>query len=190
MKSDGAGAGTADPASSWCVRVRPLTEMPELWTVDLARHSRREQILLRWVHEADQATVKHWLENTDHDISDHRPDKLRVIDRSLDESFRSVAMSSRRRYETNFIGIGCFLGEVVVRNLGGRWHFPSGLQARAVMWSRRPALLEKYMYVAIPGRGVRVIQAARHAIDETAKVFSLYEFYSGFAGAPLPPEGG
>ncbi len=81
------------------------------------------------------------------------------------------------------MAFGTYLGGVFVRNLGGRWHYPSWLQAVRASISRDHFLAERYCYVLLCGQSVYVFKAARDTIEKTGAVFSLFEFYNGWAEA-------
>lgn len=142
---------------------------------------RRERIFSEWVSHADLALINLARDHTDTDISGHRPEHLQVIDRSLNSDFRRVAESTARRLEENVILVGCYLGEVITRNLGGRWHFPTYPQAAIVLALHSPLPSEKYVYVHVAAMKVQVLRAAREAIERTAQEFSLYNFYTEVA---------
>ncbi len=116
------------------------------------------------------------------DISDHTPGNLRLIDAVADERFRATLLR-RGEIESASIAFGTYLGEVFVRNLGGDWHYPSWLQAVMGSISRDPFRAERDCYISLRGQRVFVFKAARDTIEETSAVFSLFEFYSGWAKA-------
>ena len=109
-------------------------------------------------------------------ISEYRPEDLQIIDRLLGERFRD-AVHKDRRYESAVFGFGTYLGEVLVRRLGGQWHFPNRFQALLGSLSLNPFKGERYFYVRLGDRRVNVFHAARDAIDKTSGIFSLYDFY-------------
>lgn len=114
------------------------------------------------------------------DISDHRPENLRVIDGVLDECFRET-LGARNEVESGSIAFGTYLGEVFVRSLAGRWHYPTWFQALRILLSRDRFKGERYCYIILGDEKVHVFQAAHEAIDRTGAVFSLYEFYQRYA---------
>ena len=143
---------------------------------------------MSWVNRAETALISNVKEATGIDISDHRPENLQVIDRSLGPHFRDVAKRTKPAYERSSIGIGCYLGEVVIRNLGGRWHYPNYLQTLLVLALGNPFRSEKYIYVRLGERKVYPLSAARTAIDKTSKEFSLYELYQQWARDAKSPK--
>jgi len=114
------------------------------------------------------------------DISDHRPENLRLIDAVLDERFRAT-IEKRGEIESASINTGTYVGEVFVQNLAGRWHYPSWFQAIRASISRDRYRAERYCYVLVADEKVYVFRAAREAINKTGAVFYLYEFYQGYA---------
>ncbi len=137
----------------------------------------------KWVRKADAALIRQVQQDKGVDISDHRPENLQVIDRSLGPRFRDLVTRRRRDYESSTIAIGCYLGEVFVRNLGARWHVPNYLQTLAalVMAIVSPMKTERFVYVMVGHQRVYVLRVAREAIDRTAAEVSLFEFYQGWA---------
>lgn len=157
--------------------------------------SRYNRAFADWVKKADAALIRQVLQDKGVDISDHRPERLQVIDRSLGPHFRDQVKRKRSDYESSAIAIGCYLGQVMVYNLGARWHVPNYLQTLAalVLAQVNPIRTERYVYLSFGAQKVYVLQAAREAIDKTAAEFSLYEFYLHWADAtagrgPQPPE--
>ena len=126
------------------------------------------------------------------DISEYRPEDLQIIDRLLGERFRDAVRREQRRYESAVFGFGTYLGEVLVRRLGGRWHFPTRFQALIGSLSLDPFKGERYFYVLLDDRRVDVFRAARNAIEKTSGIFSLYDLYENCAhsasetGSTLP----
>jgi len=111
------------------------------------------------------------------DISGYRPEDLQIIDRLLGERFRNDVQGEGRRYESAVFGFGIYLGEVIVRRLGGQWHFPTRFQALLDSLSLNPFKGERYFYVRLGDRRVDVFHAARNAIEKTSGIFSLDDFY-------------
>ncbi len=134
-----------------------------------------------WVSKNESALIRHWQSKLGVDISNHRPEDLEVVDRLLNARFHRFAHETQRTYEANIIAVGCYLGEVIVRNLGGRWHPPNSLQVVILLARRNPIRAERQAYVLLGRKKVFVFQAAREAIDKTGAVFSLREFYKGWA---------
>jgi len=102
------------------------------------------------------------------------------VDDLFDGYFRA-ANKLRRQREAASVGFGAYLGEVLVRNLDGRWHYPSFLQTLIILVSRDSRRGELYWYVLVGGEKVYVFRAAREAIEKTGAVFSLYELYQRYA---------
>jgi len=112
------------------------------------------------------------------DFSNHKPENLMAIDQYfLGVQTREKAQQSRKYRETNAIAIASYLGEVMVQNLGGSWHFPSALEALFVRLLGNPFRMQRYWYVLLRREKVYVLRAALEAIDRTSREFSLYDFY-------------
>lgn len=154
---------------------------------NMGGHARYSGAFMKWVDEAEAALVANVKDATGIDISDHRPENLEVIDRSLGPRFRELAKRSKRSYETSSIAVGCYLGEVVIRNLGGRWHYPNYFQVLLVLLLGNPLRAEKYIYVRLRDRKLKVLRAARKAIDETSSRFSLSDLYRQYAREAKAP---
>src|SRR3989454_8312413 len=115
------------------------------------------------------------------DLSDFKPANLRVIDRLFGPPFSDRVKQDAKTYSTSVVAFGSYLGEVMIRNLGGEWHFPNFFQliVASISWSHFTT--SRYMYVVLGKKEARVFRAARLAIDKTSKAFSLYEFYELYA---------
>jgi len=162
----------------------------------VARPSMSEQTHRPRLNELLTKARNNVIENTRNvtgwDISEYRPEDLQIIDRLLGERFRDAVRREQRRYESAVFGFGTYLGEVLVRRLGGRWHFPTRFQALIGSLSLDPFKGERYFYVLLDDRRVDVFRAARNAIEKTSGIFSLYDFYENCAhsasetGSTLP----
>lgn len=111
------------------------------------------------------------------DISSFRPEDLKRIDDRLSDAFRHDAHAVPGALQGSVMGIGSYVGEVFVRNLGARWHFPNVFQAFLQTRSSDDARADRYWYVVLNGRKAYVFRAAREAIERTSAGFSLYHFY-------------
>lgn len=111
------------------------------------------------------------------DISDRTPSDLKVVDQLLGKQLRDVLRAGDQGYDRAAFALGSYLGEVIVHELGGQWHHPSFLQSLVLLISGNEAWTDKYWYVVVKGEEVHVFRAARQAIQETSRVFSLYGFY-------------
>ncbi len=142
---------------------------------------RVERALAGWRSKADKLAIENIRTMTGADISAHKPEDLRVVDNVLDHHFRDT---ERRRNElaSAAVVIGTYLGEVFVRNISARWHRPGWLRAVQLFLSRNEFLGENYFYVELGREKVLVFKAAHDAIENTAAVFSLYEFYLHYSG--------
>lgn len=141
--------------------------------------SRAHSAFADYLRRVEDRGVRNVQSMTGKDISDRRPENLRVVDDVLTERFRAT-VRKRDEIEGYSMAFGMYLGEVFVRNLGGLWHFPSWLQAVKASVSRNRHSAERYCYILVGEEKVYVFRAARQAIEETGTAFSLYEFYSRY----------
>lgn len=131
----------------------------------------------RW----DRSLVQAVLNALGADLSAHQPEHLRYLDRFLHERYRETLKRHPRSYEGTVNALGSYLGEVFVRNLGGRWHWPNPLRSLVLLLSLNHFKGERYLYIVLGSEKVLVFKAAREAIDRTAREFSLYDFYQRWA---------
>ncbi len=90
-------------------------------------------------------------------------------------------MKSREAYETVTVSLGAYLGEVFVRNLQARWHFPNLFQVLSSVFLRNAAkAAERHWYITVGRQKVHVFAAVRAGILRTSDGFSLYSFYLGW----------
>lgn len=150
--------------------------------------SRGARVFGEILREADRGAIEYARRNVNADISSHHPEDLRVLDDLLDEYFLKAVPRKSDREQASF-SVGSYLGEVFVRNLGGRWHYPRDFQAWLVyfewVWWKRGGVLraERYCYVLVSEHRIDVCRAAREAVTKTGLVFPLYDFYQQWAKA-------
>jgi len=145
---------------------------------DGSERRQRDKSLLDWVRKADRMLIDSYGEKTGIDFSNHKAENLMAIDQYfLGTQTREKARQSKKYYETNAIAMASYLGEVIVQNLGGSWHFPTALEALFVRLLGNPFRMQRYWYVLLGQEKVYVLRAALEAINRTAKEFSLYDFY-------------
>lgn len=133
------------------------------------------------LYRGDDWVVRVAREGFGRDISRHVPEDLLTVDRFLDEQFRDRAKKSHRTYVTTVVWMSGYLGEVVIKNLGGWWHFPDVFQLAAMLPpGDRLRRLERYCYVAVGRERIRVLKASQEAIESTSAKVSLYKIYQGW----------
>ncbi len=142
-----------------------------------------------WLEEAERDAIQNARNILRKDISGFRPEDLRVIDALLDRYYVNE-FKRRNQVEGATAAYGSYLGEVLVRNLGARWHTPSWFQALAVVVSRSPLRAERSSYVWLGSEKIHVFRAAHEAVDKTGAVFSLYGFYQRYARKSSSVSGG
>jgi hypothetical protein len=133
------------------------------------------------VARAETKAIEFVRENSGIDISGHKPEDLQALDRLLGPRLRELLLRGDAGYERASLAIGSYLGEIIVRNLGGRWRFPKPVQTLVILISRDRFKADKYWFVLLDGEEVHVFRAAREAIDQTSSKSSLYEFYRQLA---------
>lgn len=143
--------------------------------------TRYRAVGFRIIRRGDETIVRRVRKAVGVDISLHRPEDLRILDGLIDDELRQQVRGKKEAYESVPIALGCYLGEVFVRQLGGQWHFPNVFQAIVGSVSLNPFTVERYLYVVLGSHKLNVLHAAREAIDKTAVVFSLHEFYQRYA---------
>jgi hypothetical protein len=104
---------------------------------------------------------------------DYTPESLSIVD-DLIERFRGEGLSSTAIAETLF-GCGCYVGEVLAPNAGGRWRDAT---------EQEVSIFSFPMVVELPGQ--RVCNPIGKAFKrmENGPVDSLRYFYSVFTGPP------
>lgn len=71
---------------------------------------------------------------------------------------------------------GSYFGEVMVRNLHGRWQFPNAIIALIALMLRRPGMMYRHWYVIVEGQKIPVFELARRR-ETMGQRESLYEAY-------------
>jgi hypothetical protein len=135
----------------------------------------------RQVAKAETSVIEGVREESGIDISSHRPGDLEVIDQLIDERLRETLRHGNAGYERATLALGSYLGEVIVRNLGGEWHFPRFHQLLVVLISKDVFKADKYWFVVLGGEEIHVFDAARKAIEGTSNTHSLSGFYHQLA---------
>ena len=143
--------------------------------------SRRGDLTRRFVERGDEGMIQRIRKGLGADISGHRPEDLKILDSTLTDRAREIVHRTKAQYESIPVALGCYLGEVFVRNLAARWRTPSLFQAIVASVSPNPFKAERYFYIVLVDRKVYVFAAAREAIDKTSRAFSLYDFYQQYA---------
>jgi hypothetical protein len=135
----------------------------------------------RQITKAESAVIEGVREESGIDISSHRPEDLEVIDQHIDERLRETLRHGNAGYERATLALGSYLGEVIVRNLGGEWHFPRFHQLLGILISRDGFKADKYWFVVSGGEEIHVFDAARKAIEDLSNRSSLSGFYHQLA---------
>lgn len=157
--------------------------VPERPLRGTGRGSRIEPPYLGMMAKADGIIVDVVRNSVSREISHHRPEDLRAVDELLDDRFREFLAKEKDGKDRASMGVGIYLGEVFIRNLGARWHFPTFLQVLRVLLSRDRFKGDKFWYILLDKEKVYVFRAAREAVEKTSKGFSLYEYYQRYATA-------
>ena len=136
--------------------------------------NRPRRAVVEYFEKADRMAIENTRKQVGADISNHRPEDLRTVDDLLDEYMQKA------NREAASMAFGSYLGEVFVRNLAARWHYPNWFQALRALTSWDRFRAERYCYVLVGDEKFLVFRAAREAIEKTGAVFSLYEFYQRY----------
>ena len=120
------------------------------------------------------------------DISDHSPERLRVIDGHVFESAKEACLKEGVPPEPGILwsmyhGLGSYFGTVIVRNLGGRWRTPSTLRFWLSQILGRPGILFDHWFVELDRKKIPVFKIARWRGDGSGRVKSLTEAYEEVA---------
>lgn len=59
------------------------------------------------------------------------------------------------------MGLGSYFGEVLVRNLGGKWRYPSRVLVAIALLTFRPGIAYRHWYVVVGKRKIPVFELAR-----------------------------
>lgn len=94
-------------------------------------------------------------------VLDYTPASLARVDDLLDALRR---LDPRATVVLDVFDLGCYVGEVVIRNLGGAWK--RGADARPAIFAKEPLVVELTLPTGTPGRAV---------CTPIAKVFERYK---------------
>jgi len=113
-------------------------------------------------------------------VFDLSPDSLQLMTRT-NLYDRSVQIGSPVKKTMAWIGEGAVLGEVIVRNLGGKWSYPSYARIavyQALMWlgvsfSKSSRIMLPKIQVELNGKMIPVMTIGRLRVKWDERVFSL-----------------
>jgi hypothetical protein len=129
---------------------------------------------------------------------DYTPESLERLERwetQSPEDFHAKVLPNRTEHGLDnspaqlwflHMGLGSYFGEVLVRNLGGRWRYPSRfLVIMAILFSQ-PDMVYRHWYVVVGKQKIPVIELARRRAIMGAKE-SLVEVYREIANGEYRP---
>lgn len=161
------------------------SEKAEAITMEKLRSLRGREFLEKSVSFFDRLFVDTIMREGE-DISDHSPERLRLIDEHFFESAKEACLRGGIPPDEGILwsayhGVGSYFGLVIVRNLCGQWRTPSNV----VFWlSRaigRPSVLFNHWFVELNGKKIPVFKIARWRCDGSGRVRSLAEVYEKIA---------
>ncbi len=114
-------------------------------------------------------------------VMDYTPESLSKVDEAIieikDEIARGIDVPSKN-IEWGFIeGIGSYLGEVVIRNIGGTWIFPPRTKLWAGRLHKDMSLFYDLWYVESSSSRIYALKTARLFWEGGHKAISLAEAY-------------
>ena len=122
--------------------------------------------------------------SSDGTLFDLSPDGLQLMART-NHYDRSVQFGFHVKKAMAWVGEGAALGEVIVRNLGGKWSYPSSARTavyRALIWigvsfSTSSRIMLPKIQVELNGKMIPVMTIGRLRVKWDNRVFSLYKAY-------------
>ena len=129
--------------------------------------------------------IEQW--NLTDDLS---PKNLAIIDQSLscniEDFIRNQAQKEDREIKhpihemkmAAYVFIGIYLGDVVCKNLGGKWELPGIIRYQgARIFQKGPIFFNKWFIILGNGKKIPVLKIARLRFDGSQKIKSLHEVY-------------
>lgn len=123
---------------------------------------------------------------TDAVVTDYSPRSLGNIDESILSSLEEIGRKegvtpSRSLTWGWYEGLGSYFGEVIIRNLGGKWVFPPPKRIWQARFRRDMSLFYDFFFVDLNGSLIPVIKIARLRQDGSGRVRSLSQAYEQIA---------
>jgi hypothetical protein len=110
-----------------------------------------------------------------------------VHPKSADDYRRATAGFDKSRYDGSYLadwvislGLGSYFGEVLIRNLAGRWKYPSRFLVLYCIYSGYASPIFHHWYVVVGGQKVPVLELAKRRLMMGPKE-SLVEAYNAIA---------
>jgi hypothetical protein len=113
---------------------------------------------------------------------------LEELDTSLPQSIEDELNSLGRNVDiatlwTLHAGLGSYFGEVLVKELNGRWRYPSRFLTMVAWLLHRPDVLYRHWYVVVGAQRVPVFEIARRRETLGREKASLVDAYKRIAGS-------
>jgi hypothetical protein len=107
---------------------------------------------------------------------------LKELDVSIPDSLKEMLMGDGYNpglAETwlFYAGLGSYFGEVLIRNLNGRWRYPNRLTVLLANFAGRPDWIYRHWYVTVGGKRIPVFKIAEHRWSVGREQASLMKAY-------------
>jgi len=76
-----------------------------------------------------------------------------------------------------YLALGCYFGEVIIQNIGGKWIIPGRLKYWWTVLTGNPEFLINNWYIDLNSNRIPVLNIARSRLDGSGRIKSLYEAY-------------
>lgn len=121
---------------------------------------------------------------------DYSPRSLTQLDEDLPDSISEEARRRGYEFDSGAIwafhaGLGSYIGEVIVRSLGGEWKYPNRLIIALAWLLNRPDILYKHWYVVVGRVKVPVFEIARRRETLGREKASLLRAYEEIANSSV-----
>lgn len=134
------------------------------------------------------------------DYSPESIERLERLDTKHPDDFRYVlewrsshgfSNSEAQLWLLNMV-MGWYFGEVLVRNLGGRWRYPSRFYALLALLLFKPGIAYRHWYVVVGKQKVPVFELARRrgTMGPDESLFRAYQIIAkgNFKNYPMGPQ--
>jgi hypothetical protein len=110
------------------------------------------------------------LERMEHHVLPQTPEQFK-------EQIRALEDQSVPRLWFFSMGFGSYFGEVIIRNLGGKWKYPSRILVFLCLWGGYISPVYRHWYVVVGKQKVPVFDIMKSRLEMGAKGVSLVRIY-------------